>query len=57
MALGILTTLCIPETARKTLEELAGEDVHSEPTSPPLAAKDGAKEADARDREAESHSA
>ncbi len=27
MALGILTTLCIPETARKTLEELAGEDI------------------------------
>jgi MFS transporter, PHS family, inorganic phosphate transporter len=26
MALGIVTTLCIPETARKTLEELAGED-------------------------------
>jgi PHS family inorganic phosphate transporter-like MFS transporter len=29
MALGILTTLCIPETARKTLEELAGEDIGS----------------------------
>ncbi len=26
MFLGILTTLCIPETARKTLEELSGED-------------------------------
>jgi len=26
MFLGILTTMCIPETARKTLEELAGED-------------------------------
>jgi PHS family inorganic phosphate transporter-like MFS transporter len=35
MALGILTTLCIPETARKTLEELAGEDVphHDEEAS------------------------
>jgi PHS family inorganic phosphate transporter-like MFS transporter len=34
MFLGILTTMCIPETARKTLEELAGEDesldVHDE---------------------------
>jgi MFS transporter, PHS family, inorganic phosphate transporter len=26
MFLGIFTTFCIPETARKTLEELAGED-------------------------------
>jgi MFS transporter, PHS family, inorganic phosphate transporter len=27
MFLGIFTTLCIPETKRKTLEELAGEDI------------------------------
>jgi MFS transporter, PHS family, inorganic phosphate transporter len=27
MFMGIFTTLCIPETARKTLEELAGEDI------------------------------
>jgi MFS transporter, PHS family, inorganic phosphate transporter len=26
MLLGIFTTLLIPETARKTLEELSGED-------------------------------
>ncbi|PMD56373.1 phosphate permease [Hyaloscypha bicolor E] len=36
MFLGIFTTMCIPETARKTLEELAGEDeshdVHDEET-------------------------
>jgi PHS family inorganic phosphate transporter-like MFS transporter len=28
MFLGIFTTMCIPETARKTLEELAGETIH-----------------------------
>ena len=34
MFLGIFTTMCIPETARKTLEELAGEDVqHSDQDS------------------------
>lgn len=27
MFLGIFTTLCIPETKRKTLEELSGDDV------------------------------
>ncbi len=26
MFLGIFTTLCIPETKRKTLEELSGDD-------------------------------
>ena len=26
MLLGCFTTLCIPETKRKTLEELSGED-------------------------------
>lgn len=26
MLIGIVTTLCIPETARKTLEELNGEE-------------------------------
>jgi PHS family inorganic phosphate transporter-like MFS transporter len=31
MFLGIFTTLCIPETKRKTLEQLAGED----PMTPP----------------------
>lgn len=30
MFLGIFTTLCIPETARVTLEVLAGEDEASE---------------------------
>jgi MFS transporter, PHS family, inorganic phosphate transporter len=28
MFLGIITTFFIPETARKTLEELSGEDQH-----------------------------
>jgi MFS transporter, PHS family, inorganic phosphate transporter len=27
MFLGIFTTLCIPETKRKTLEELSGDDI------------------------------
>ncbi|KUJ08542.1 phosphate permease [Mollisia scopiformis] len=35
MLLGIFTTLCIPETARKTLEELNGEeDTHVEEIAP-----------------------
>lgn len=29
MLLGCLTTLLVPETARKTLEELSGEDDYS----------------------------
>ena len=33
MLMGIFTTLCIPETARKTLEQLAGEDIHHESTA------------------------
>lgn len=30
MFLGIFTTLCIKETARKTLEELSGDDEYAE---------------------------
>ena len=30
MALGILTSLCIPETKRRTLEELNGEEHETE---------------------------
>jgi PHS family inorganic phosphate transporter-like MFS transporter len=43
MAMGILTTLCIPETARKTLEELAGEDMGSHDGEAP-AVRESAKE-------------
>lgn len=31
MVLGLLTTFLIPETARKTLEELSGEEEYSQP--------------------------
>jgi hypothetical protein len=44
MALGILTTLCIPETARKTLEELAGEDTGSHDNKAVPAVKETARE-------------
>lgn len=31
MFLGIFTTLCIPETKRKTLEELSGDEQYTNP--------------------------
>jgi PHS family inorganic phosphate transporter-like MFS transporter len=43
MLLGCFTTLCIPETKRKTLEELAGEDV-SAPAANGQGAADNASE-------------
>jgi PHS family inorganic phosphate transporter-like MFS transporter len=49
MALGILTTLCIPETARKTLEELAGEDTGSHDDEVP-AVKETAKDPQAEEK-------
>lgn len=38
MLLGVGTTLCIPETKRKTLEELSGEDVGPAPAASAAAA-------------------
>jgi hypothetical protein len=32
MLCGVFTTLLIPETKRKTLEELSGEDYYNNPT-------------------------
>lgn len=31
MVCGLLTTFLIPETARKTLEELSGDDAYNQP--------------------------
>jgi len=31
MVCGLLTTFLIPETARKTLEELSGDEVYNQP--------------------------
>lgn len=50
MALGILTTLCIPETARKTLEELAGEDTGSHDDEAVPAVTETAKESQAEEK-------
>jgi MFS transporter, PHS family, inorganic phosphate transporter len=51
MLLGCFSTLCIKETARKTVEELAGEDDYAASAHPPAAAAEPAavdekKEAD-----------
>jgi PHS family inorganic phosphate transporter-like MFS transporter len=44
MFIGIFTTLCIPETKRKTLEELAGEDLSAPHDNGAGAAPDNASE-------------
>jgi PHS family inorganic phosphate transporter-like MFS transporter len=45
MFLGIFTTLCIPETKRKTLEELSGDDVDAHLASGASAPDNNSEEA------------
>lgn len=45
MVCGLLTTFLIPETARKTLEELSGDDTYNQPAPPEVkGATEGEKE-------------
>lgn len=44
MVCGLLTTFLIPETARKTLEELSGDDVYNQPAPATQAEVEGPTE-------------
>jgi PHS family inorganic phosphate transporter-like MFS transporter len=44
MVCGLLTTLLIPETARKTLEELSGDDAYNQPAPTTQAEVEGPTE-------------
>lgn len=45
MFLGIFTTLCIPETKRKTLEELSGDEQYTSPNRNVAVADNNSEEA------------